>query len=253
MIGHLRRILFHHPVLGRTTSVEVPPVPPTLRQALPANRNAYEISPELGALLADLVVNQGRRRVLEFGAGASSRVHAAALAEVGGGMLTAVEQDPGWCAKVWAEVEQFGRNGVDARMIPAAVRLTFASWGIGYAQPGALPEVARRAPYDLLLIDAPGGGYGRLGTLPLAAPLLAPGAVIVMDDAGGTASRWVLASWLRRYPGLRLTAYDPAYGKRGVALLRWDGGPARWSVRTWLAGCYHAVSRWRRRRRRGIP
>jgi predicted O-methyltransferase YrrM len=248
MINRVRSLLFKHPALERTARVNVPVVSPELQAFLPTNRNIYEISPELGAALADLVVRGGRRRVLEFGAGASSRVHAAALAHAGGGMLTSVELDPEWCAKVWLEVEQLAGAGVDTRMVAAPVRFMVAGWGVGYAQPAALGEVSRRAPYDLVLIDAPGGNYGRLGTFPLVAEFLEPGATVVVDDAKGSSSNWIIASWLRRYPGLELEAYDPEYGRRGLAILRWHGGPPRWSARAWLGGCYHAVSRWRRRR-----
>ncbi len=248
MIAAIRSALFDHPALLCTSSVAVPDVPPALRSALPANRDIYEISPELGVLLASFVLQDGRRRILEFGAGASSRIHAAALASVGGGQVTAIELDPAWCAKVWSDVETYAASGVDARMVAAPVRWTVGGWGMGYAQPGALPEVATRAPYDLLLIDAPGGHFGRLGTLPLVAELLAPGARIVVDDAGGVSSPWVLACWLRRFPALRLESFDPGFGNRGVAILRWGGGGTRWSTRAWLGGAYHALSCWRRRR-----
>ena len=248
MIERIRSLLFRHPALDRTSPVTVPAVPDALRSALPGGRNAYEISRELAAILTDLVVRGGRRRLLEFGAGASSRVQAAALAVAGGGMLTAVERDPAWCARVWDDVEAFAASGVDACMASAPVRFMVAAWGLGYAQPAALPEIRRRAPYDLLLIDAPGGNFGRLGTFPLVADYLEPGAVVVMDDAGSAASRWAMASWLRQYPGLELERHDPVYGRRGLAMLRWHGGRPRWSTRAWLGGCYHAVSRWRRRR-----
>lgn len=251
MIERFRATLFKHPALERTAAVPVPSVPPVLRSALPQGRNVYEITRELAALLADLVVRGGRRRILEFGAGASSRIHAAALARVGGGMLTAIEHDPGWCTRAWSEVQHFAAWGVDACMASAPVQFMISTWGLGYAQPAALPQVSRRAPYDLLLIDAPGGQYGRLGTFPLVAGYLQPGALVVVDDAGTAVARWVLASWLRRYPGLELEAHDPEYGRRGVAILRWHGGGARWSARAWAGGAYHALSRWRRRR--GAP
>lgn len=248
MIKHVRSVLFEHPALEQSAPVTVPVVHPELRSALPGNRNVYEITRELGAVLAHLVLHRGRRRVLEFGAGASSRVHAAALAQAGGGMLTSVEHDPTWCAKIWSEVEQFAARGVDVCMASAPVRFMLAAWGLGYAQPTALDLVRSRAPYDLLLVDAPGGNYGRLGTFPLVAEFLQPGAIVVLDDAGSLASRWAVSSWLRRYPGLELEAHDPDYGKRGLVILRWHGGPSRWSTRAWLGACYHAVSRWRRRR-----
>jgi predicted O-methyltransferase YrrM len=248
MIEFVRSLLFSHPALGHAASMSVPAIPHLLQSVLPANQNVYEITRELGALLASLVLQGGRRRVLEFGAGASSRVHAAALAEVGGGMLTSVENDPAWCSKVWSEVQQFAGRGVDACMAAAPVRFMIGGWGVGYAQPAALREVSRRAPYDLVLIDAPGGNYGRLGTFPLVARFLQPGATIVVDDARTPSARWVLASWLRRYPGLELEVDDPGFGRRGVAILRWHGGGTRWSARAWLGGCYHAASRWRRRR-----
>jgi hypothetical protein len=240
----IRSFLFGHPGLHGVT-VEVPrELPAPVRAALPIGRESvYAITPELGSLLASYVL-RGRRRVLEFGAGASSRVHAAAMAHLGDGMLTSIELDPSWCSKVWTQVSS---TGIDARMVPSPIHWSAGRWGIGCSHT-LLPDVEARAPYDLVLIDGPGGHFGRLATLPLVAHLIEPGAVIIADDARGQWAQWALATWLRLYPGLRLAALDPVFGRRGVAILEWKGGPSRFSLRAWFAGCYHALSCWRRRR-----
>ena len=240
----IRSFLFGRPGLHCET-VEVPrELPAPVRAALPIGKESiYAITPELGSLLASYVL-RGRRRVLEFGAGASSRVHAAALAHLGGGMLTSIELDPSWCSAVWAQVSG---TGIDARMVPSPIRWAAGRWGIGCSH-RLLPEVEARAPYDFVLIDGPGGRFGRLATLPLVAHLIEPGAVIIADDVRSEWAHWTLATWLRLYPGLRLEALDPAFRGRGVAILEWTGGPSRFSARAWLAGCYHALSCWRRRR-----
>lgn len=174
--------------------------------------NAYEITPGFGRVLANLVLRNGRRRVLEFGAGASSRVLSAALAAVGGGMLTSVELDPSWCAEASRAVE---RTGIDAVLAPAALR------------------------------------FSRDGTMHLSAAWLAPGPVLVLDDAGRNSTQWMLACWLRLYRALRVTAFDPVFGGRGLAMLQWDGQPrARLSLRAWLGSAYHAISLLRRRQGR---
>jgi hypothetical protein len=133
-------------------------------------------------------------------------------------------------------------------MVVAPVSFMVSWWGVGYAQPTARERVAARGPYDLLLIDAPGGRYGRLGTLPLIDSALALGATIVVDDAGGERGQWVISCWLRMYSELRVWSYDPTFAGRGLALLRWRGGGGRVSPRGWAGSLYHAISCWRRRK-----
>jgi hypothetical protein len=244
----VRKLLFEHPALTQQTSVVPPrstPLPPPVVRALPVGRNTYEIAPALGALLAHLVLQHGHRSVLEFGAGASSRVVAAALEAQGGGRLTSVEADPEWCAPAWRDVEAYPH--VDAEMIAAPVSFMVGWWGVGYAQPDARERVAARGPHAWLLIDGPGGNDGRLGTLPLVSGALEPGSTIVVDDAAGDRTQWLIACWLRMYSELRLWAYDPTFAGRGMALLRWRGGAGSVSSRAWLGSVYHALSCWRRR------
>ena len=222
-------------------------LPPVLSRVLPTGRDVYEIAPQLGRLLANLILQDGRRRVLEFGAGASSQVLATALAETGGGMLTSIEANPTWCQDRWEAVEA---TGADALLVPALLRFAVSPLGAYFAQPTALPVVRERAPFDLVVVDAPAGTHGRTGTLHQVAPLLARGALIVVDDAARPLMQGMLAGWLRIYRGLTLLGQDVGFGGRGVALLRWDGGPARFSLRSWLTSAYEALSLGRRRRER---
>lgn len=222
-------------------------LPPGLSRVLPTGSSLYEIAPQLGRLLANLVLRDGRRRVLEFGAGASSEVLATALAETGGGMLTSIEADPAWCRDRWSAVEA---TGADAVLVPAILRFAISPLGAYFAQPAAIPAVRDRGPFDLVVVDAPDGRHGRTGTLHQVAPWLARGALVVVDDAARPLIQGMLAGWLRIYRGLTLLGQDTSFGGRGVAVLGWDGGPAKFSLRSWLTSAYEAFSLERRRRER---
>ena len=107
----------------------------------------------------------------------------------------------------------------------------------------------RGGPFDFVLVDAPQSWVGRAGALHVAHAHLAPGAVIVVDDAGREGERNLIAGWLRAYPGLRLAAFDPEYGRLGVAVLVFDGNRrVRWDPLT-MGGSLLDTFRNSRRRR----
>ena len=191
---------------------------PAVEAALPDGSASWPITPALGRLLGKAVIEGNRRRVLEFGAGSSSVVFAAALARVGGGSLTSIESAPEWCAEPWARVT--ATPGVDARLIAAQPRLRPTRGGFIYRFDEAARAIAERGPFDLVLVDAPQFYFGRDGALPLAWSVLAAGALIVLDDAAREGERYTIARWLRTFPGLELVAFEPDLGGRGVAVLR---------------------------------
>jgi predicted O-methyltransferase YrrM len=220
------------------------PLPPGLAETVESCPGGWAVDAPFARLLANTVVAGGARSVLEIGAGSSSVVLAAALAERGGGRLTSVEQDPSWCATRWREVER--HTSVDARLlcsrpVPALGRLGVFRWHRDSAA-----EVARRAPFDLLVVDGPQYFHGREGALPLAWEHLVADAVILLDDARRGGERWALWKWLRSYPDTTLDLLS-AEGK-GVAVLRKlrDGSP-RLSPFVFLVGVRHGYLRWRRR------
>lgn len=205
--------------------------------------NAWSVSAGVARVLARLVVEEQRTRILEFGAGMSSRMLAAALEEIGGGRLTSVEENPAWCEEVWALVEQ--SPNVDAVLVPASVHLKVDGRGVyyGYAQ---VAEIEQRGLYDLVFVDAPWGGYGRDGALHAAIESVGLGGLIVLDDAQRVGEQRVLRRWMLNYPNLSLLANDSSVG-RGLAILRKERRPmhepplARSWVEVWGSGIYETV------------
>jgi predicted O-methyltransferase YrrM len=244
MIGTLASALFGHPAL-RPRPVAPPdrPLPEAVLDRLPDGTKAWPCTPALGRLLADAVLS-GRRRVLEFGAGASSCILAAALAAAGGGTLVSVEQDPGWCADAWEDVRS--HPSLAATLVPCTVRKRLDWRGVYTAIVTDPVPLHHGAPYDLVLIDAPQHWYGRAGTLHLALPYLASGALIVVDDAGRVGEQRAVAQWLRLYPGLRVLSFDPAFGGRGVCLLAYEPARVHPSASAFLGSAYETL-RTRRR------
>lgn len=213
--------------------------------------NTWAVSPETARVLARLVVEERRTRILEFGAGMSSRVLAAALEEIGGGRLTSVEVHPSWCEDAWEMVRRSAN--VDAVLIPATLELRLDRRGPHYR---FVPEdeIARRGPYDLVFVDAPPRRYGRDGTLHSSGGALTNGALVVLDDARRKHEQLVLRRWLLNDEHLHLVANDGDFG-RGIAVLerRPSSRPrknrALAFVEVWGSSTYELMSTlaWRRR------
>ena len=234
----------HDPFLGEL--LRRTDVPDGIEALLPSEPDLWAITPQLGRFLARLIVERRPRSVLEFGAGSSSVVAAHALSLIGGGRLTSLEAQPEWCAGRWAQVERYPT--VDARLVGSGLALIVDRHGPRYRYSAAADALPGRAPYDFVLVDGPPWFYGRDGALHSAIAHLAPGAVIVLDDAARAGERRTVARWLGAFPGLRLGAYDPGLG-RGVAVMTFDGNTDAVSrPADMLDACFDAVKlAWRRR------
>jgi predicted O-methyltransferase YrrM len=187
----------------------------------PRDGGIFLLAPTQAALLARIVRAGDVERILEFGTGYSTVVLASALAEVGGGSVTTVEDAPAWCEGTFARAE--GTPGVEVRQLSAVMRtvLTRSGWARVYV--GLERELVSSGPYDLVLVDGPFWRRGREGTLSSFAPHLRPGARIVLDDVARPFDRWVLSRWLAVFTGLELELYAPDAGHHGVAVLRTTG------------------------------
>ena len=221
--------------------------PDGVEELLPPQPDLWAITPALGRFLSRLIVERRVRSLLEFGAGSSSVISAHGLSMIGGGRLTSLEAHPEWCAERWARVER--HRDVDARLIGSALALRVDRCGVRYEYAEAGGALPGRGPFDFVLVDGPPWFYGRDGAMHSAIAHLAPGAIVVVDDAARQAERRTVARWLRTFPGLRLAAYDPAFG-RGIAVLTFDGNRncvphAGSALRTFPEA---AALAWRRRR-----
>ena len=196
---------------------------PAVEAVIEGITSSWSISADAARVIARMVVAERRTRLLEFGAGGSSRVFAAALEQIGGGRLTSVEEAPQWSAAAWKHVA--ATPGVDATLLPGSVHLTADRGGVyfGYRQ---LDEIRRRGPYDFVFVDAPAGPYGRDGALRAAIDSLTPGALVVLDDAGRAREQRTVRRWLLAYPELQLVANDFHVG-RGLAVLKKHAEPQR--------------------------
>ncbi len=217
---------------------------------LPADLGLWPVSRPMGHWLARAVAGLQRRSVLEFGAGWSSLVLAQSLAASGGGRLTSVEHEPQYLREdVRARVEQ--TPAVDAVLVVTELHRRLSTHGLHWCYRDVRRRIAPRAPYDFLFIDAPPSRYGRASSLHDAYPYLAPGAVIVLDDAARLEEQTILKRWLSTYPGLELVIMDPATA-RGIAVLVHDGTKKRRLAPRAVAGTFR--DQWRTfRRARATP
>ena len=198
----------------------------------------------LGQFLARLVRGTARRSILEFGAGTSSLVFAAALAKSGGGRLTSIEHQPEYSRDAWARVE--ASNKVDARLVVSPLVLKASRHGLMYGYHDVSAQLlATRAPFDLVLIDAPPGKYGRDSPLYQVYDFLDTGAIVVLDDASRSAEQTASRRWLDTFPGLQLVYFD-LHG-RGTAVFRHNGDKRRCvDGRSILGTLQDRLRQWRR-------
>lgn len=206
-------------------------------------KGEFTITSELGALLWKLISEYQLSNVIEFGAGSSSAVIANALAKIGGGELTSVEQNPEWCSDRWEKAKSV--KDVDSEMIVSGLKPKVSISGCYFGYEKIEKTIERRSEFDLLFIDGPQYFIGREGTLPSVLPHLSNGAFIVLDDAGRSDEQQAIYSWLKSYPGLKLQSIDYKFGGKGVALMRSDwAGRKQFSMLPWLVSVRRTFLRW---------
>lgn len=182
---------------------------------------------EQGLALVLAEVAAGRERIVECGSGRSTVIIARLLCERRRGTMHALEHDPRWAAWTRARIEAEGLSGrarvIEAPLEPDPLTEPGCRW---YAR-AALRDLPR-AGIDLLLVDGPPASPGspqersRYPALPRLADRLAPGATVILDDAGRPGERWALERWRVEFPGFEL---EPRLGGARIALARWPGGP----------------------------
>ncbi len=144
--------------------------------------------------IVDAVEEIRPRTVVELGAGASSLVCARTLARNGGGRLISYDQHAEF---VVATAEWLRDHGASAELHHAALDHRIAGWpGRWYR----LPEVPDQI--DLLIIDGPPWTihpYVR-GAAECLFARLAPGGMVLLDDAWRPGERIIASRWRKRHP-----------------------------------------------------
>lgn len=165
----------------------------------------HDALPNLGSWKADTrflnhIVNAIEalrpREVVELGCGASSLIIAAALARHGGGRLTSYEQHGDFAAETarWVHSHGFG-----IAMHHAPLGDAPGNWpGQWYQLQGVPPAI------DLLVVDGPPWAVHPLvrGSAEALFDRLAPGGMILLDDAARPGERIVGKRWRERWPDI---------------------------------------------------
>ncbi len=165
-------------------------------------------------------VAAGRRTVVECGSGASTVALARALEGIGEGGVHALEHDPTWAARTRARI---AAEGLEARATVVEARLAFDPIAAGdgaWYERRALDRLPA-AGIDLLLVDGPPASPGtdrersRYPALARLRDRLAPGATVIVDDAGRAGEEWAIARWESEF-GLR---FERRGGRIAIARL----------------------------------
>lgn len=141
--------------------------------------------------------------VLEFGSGTSSAAIAATLRRVGQGHLWSVDESERFAAQTRGNI---ARQGLSERATILHRPLRHQSLGASSFHCYDLTDLPTDCRgIELVFIDGPnsapfiGNPGSRSGTYPLIKPLLAPNALIILDDADRHAEQQIAEEWERQH------------------------------------------------------
>lgn len=188
------------------------------RLALPSMRN-WAISPDFGAILYAEIVTRRPRLVVELGGGVSSLIIAYALEAVGeNGRLVSIDHDANYSAETKTRLQQHGLEQYCEQRVAPLEPITLDGSPVRYYARDALDAVGG---IDLLVVDGPPQAHEpqplmRYPALPLLRSQLAPGALVLIDDAARGDETEMVKRWKSRWP--EFTARY-LYTEKGTVLL----------------------------------
>ncbi|MBV8933967.1 MAG: class I SAM-dependent methyltransferase [Kutzneria sp.] len=179
---------------------------PLLTEYLPCT--ARELRPAGLTTVLDEILVGARSVLVECGCGSSSVVVARLLARRGFGHLLSLEHDERQAAFVCSQLRRESLGHV-AKVVHAPLARHPAALGrAGWYSPRLVYDevsdyVDQHGLIDLLLVDGPvGDELVRYPALPVLHRVLAPGAVVLLDDIGQPGELTVMNRWRREF-GLR--------------------------------------------------
>ena len=165
-------------------------------------------------LLARQVLTQKPELVVEFGSGVSSVVIGRCLQLNGRGRLLSFDHDEGFAELTRRRIR---RAGVPGEVKAAPLRPGLDGYGGSWYGHDELPD-----GIDLLVIDGPqawrqGQEESRGSAAPAAFAKLAPGGVVLLDDAAREGEQRVAARWRAEFPEI---SFGAAETQKGVLIGR---------------------------------
>ncbi|RMG33629.1 MAG: class I SAM-dependent methyltransferase [Gammaproteobacteria bacterium] len=168
-------------------------------------------------ILVDQVRERKPQRILECSSGLTTLFMARACQLAGTGRVTSLENGPAFAQATRVALEGYGLEAwaevLDAPLVETPLGDQCWQWyDLAALEAGAI---------DMLVIDGPPGflqPLSRYPALPRLADCLAPGALILLDDAARPDEKAIVARWIAEYPGIerRWRATE-----RGCVELRW--------------------------------
>lgn len=186
----------------------------------PPRESDWRLAPGALRLTMALAQTLRARHVIEFGAGLSTRALGRALAAGSGrAAISSIDHDPeyGALARRAYEAAPAPRVTVRFQIAPVVMRECGGELLPVYAINPA--RIAARRAADLILIDGPPEPLGgRQGTLCQAMAFARPGTIVLLDDAGRSHERRVLAAWEQDF-GDAIEVLQRSDSPKGMAAL----------------------------------
>lgn len=177
-----------------------------VRRAMPATRG-WALSPDILLGYVEDILGRRPRTVLECGSGVSTVWAAYALQQLGAGRVVALDHEAEFADKTRGVLADHGLSDVaevrHAPITPLTLPDSGGEWH--WYDTAALKDLHE---VDLVLIDGPPKPtqeQARYPALPVLRDLLAPGAVLLLDDAARPDEQAILQRWLAEWPGLTST------------------------------------------------
>jgi predicted O-methyltransferase YrrM len=154
-------------------------------------------------LLGELMRAIASRRpqcVVELGSGVSTLVIAAALRSNGAGRLISIDADEGYAAQTRDQLLRQGLGDWVELRVAALTEMKCEGIARPWYDTRALADLGG---VELLLIDGPPTALRadiRYPSLPFFWGRLAPGAIVLLDDAARPPERAMAAAWQRQFP-----------------------------------------------------
>ncbi len=190
---------------------------PLLMSLLPADvpHSSFSLCPAALLRILNDIAFQEHQTIVECGAGVSTLLFGAKFRQLGAGHVWSIEHDPRWAAYMRRLIERHDLGEwitlVEAHLVESRI----AGRDISWYDASALGRVLSLPKIDVLLVDGPPMGSGRLnrfGALPTFRQQLSERSLVVLDDAYRPGERSVARAW-RQLGGLSMSLWRTSRGQ----------------------------------------